>query len=79
MAAVLKTVEVVTLPFRVRLSSLPPIMTNAQKFEAGLLDDQYAEYIMTHCAGDRLICNGDMLLLAMEDGYLADDFLKSLE
>ena len=38
------------------------------------LDQQYSEYIMAHCAGDRLICNGDMLIKAIEDGYLFDDF-----
>lgn len=35
--------------------------------------DEYAEFIMAN--GDRLICNGDMLLEAMEDGYLFDEFL----
>ena len=49
--------------------------TLVERFENGDLDDQYAEYIMEHSAGDRLICNGDMLIMAMEDGYLADDFL----
>ncbi len=40
--------------------------------------EQYADYIMVHSAGDRIICNGDTLLLAMEDGYLFDDFLNSI-
>lgn len=35
--------------------------------------DEYAEFIMAN--GDRLICNGDMLTEAMEDGYLFDEFL----
>lgn len=35
--------------------------------------DEYAEFIMAN--GDRLICNGDMLLAAVEDGYLFDEFL----
>ena len=35
--------------------------------------DEYAEFIMAN--GDRLICNGNMLLEAMEDGYLFDEFL----
>lgn len=38
------------------------------------LEDRYAEYIMEHSCGDRLICNGDTLIKAMEDGYLFDDF-----
>ena len=42
-------------------------------------DDAYAEYIMQHSAGDRLICNGDMLIQAMEDGYLLESFEESLE
>lgn len=37
--------------------------------------DEYAEYIMKH--GDRLCCNGDMLLDLMKDGYLFDQFLVS--
>lgn len=39
---------------------------------------EYAEYIMEHSAGDRIICNGDTLTQAMEDGYLFDDFLDSI-
>jgi hypothetical protein len=39
---------------------------------------EYAEYIMEHAAGDRIICNGDTLVIAMEDGYLFDDFLDSI-
>jgi len=40
-------------------------------------DDDYAEYIMEHCHGDRVICNGDTLLDAMESDYLWEDFLDS--
>jgi hypothetical protein len=36
----------------------------------------YAEYIMEHCGGDRIICNGDTLIAAQEDGYLWDAFLS---
>lgn len=35
--------------------------------------DEYAEFIMAN--GDRLICDGNMLMEAMEDGYLFDEFL----
>lgn len=42
------------------------------------MDDAYAEYVMEHCHGDRLICNGDTLINAMEDGYLYDDFMDSI-
>lgn len=35
---------------------------------------EYAEYIMTYGSGDRIICNGDTLLKAQEDGYLFDEF-----
>lgn len=38
----------------------------------------YGEYIMAHCAGDRVIGNGEALIKAKEDGYLWDDFLASL-
>lgn len=40
-------------------------------------DDEYSEYIMEHCHGDRIICNGDTLISAIEDGYLFEDFKNS--
>lgn len=46
-------------------------------YDAGKLDAEYAEYIMEHAAGDRVICNGDTLTAAMEDQYLLEDFLSS--
>lgn len=49
-----------------------------QAFEAGDLDGEYAEYIMQHSAGERLICNGDDLIRAMESGYCRDDFIDEL-
>jgi hypothetical protein len=45
--------------------------------ENGDFYDEYAEYVMTHCHGDRIICNGDTLISAMEDGYLYEDFKDS--
>jgi len=39
----------------------------------------YGEYIMEHCAGDRVIGNGHALIKAKEEGYLWDDFLASLD
>lgn len=39
---------------------------------------EYADFIMENSKGDRVICNGDLLLDAMEDGYLFDDFLKTV-
>lgn len=47
-------------------------------FDHGVLDDEYAEYIMEHSAGDRIICNGDTLLAAIEDLYLFSSFKDSL-
>lgn len=38
------------------------------------LDDEYAQYIMDNSAGERVIGNGDMLLTAMEEGYLFESF-----
>lgn len=49
------------------------------KFGNYELDTEYADYIMAH--GDnseRAICNGNMLTIAMEDGYLLDEFKASL-
>lgn len=40
--------------------------------------DAYAEFIMKACGGDRVICNGDTLLEAQEEGYLFDEFIQSL-
>lgn len=48
--------------------------TFEKKFDAGELDDEYATYIMEHAVGDRIICNGHTLIIAMEDGYLAEEF-----
>lgn len=43
-------------------------------FEEADLFDEYMEYIMENCHGDRMICNGDMLVVAAEEGYLYEDF-----
>ena len=47
-------------------------------WQSDKLNDEYADYIMNNCLGDRLICDGDMLIEAMEDFYLFDDFKDSL-
>ena len=52
--------------------------TKQEQADRGDFDEQYAEYIMEHAPGDRIICNGHTLLDAMEDGYLWDDFLDSI-
>jgi len=39
--------------------------------------EEYAEFIMDNCHGERVICNGHTLTVAMEDGYLWDAFLES--
>jgi hypothetical protein len=43
-------------------------------FESGEFDDEYSDYIMENCHGDRVICNGDTLIEAIEDGYLYESF-----
>lgn len=43
-------------------------------YENGCFMDEYAEYLMKNPDGERLICNGDTLILAMEDGHLYEDF-----
>ena len=53
-------------------------------FSSADLDDlmyspEYAEFIMERAGGDRLICNGDTLTQAMEDGYLWDEFIEYFE
>ena len=47
-------------------------------FELARLDSEYAQYIMDNSGGDRLICNGDTLIEAMEDFYLYDSFKDSM-
>ena len=47
------------------------------QFNAGKLDYEYSDYIMQNCGGDRMICNGDDLIGAMESHYLLDEFLGS--
>jgi hypothetical protein len=42
------------------------------------LYNQYAEYIMDNCAGERSIGNGDDLLRAQDQGYLLEDFCDSI-
>lgn len=39
---------------------------------------EYGQYIMENCNGERVICNGDMLLDLQEEGYLFPEFLASL-
>lgn len=34
----------------------------------------YMEYIMENCHGERVICNGDMLIEAAEEGFLYEAF-----
>lgn len=38
------------------------------------LFSEHAQYIMENCHGERVICNGDMLIVAQEEGYLYEDF-----
>lgn len=42
-----------------------------------MYSQEYAEFIMEHSKGDRVIFNGDSLLEAMEAGYLFDEFLET--
>jgi len=57
----------------VELTKISPQMADALR-DSG----EYAEYIMEFASGERIICNGDMLTQAMEDGVLWEDFLYSL-
>lgn len=49
-----------------------------------VFDEQaYAEFIkqnsiVQNSKGERVICNGDMLHEAMQDGYLLDEWLESI-
>lgn len=39
----------------------------------------HCDYIMENCHGDRLIGNGDMLINAIEDGYLYEEFRDAIK
>lgn len=54
------------------------IILNDTELDELNYSDEYAEYIMENAAGERVICNGDTLLQAQEDGYLFNKFLESL-
>ena len=43
-----------------------------------MYSEEYAAFIMEMSKGDRVICNGDSLLEAMEAGYLFEEFLETL-
>lgn len=45
--------------------------------DRGELLDEYSQYIMDNCGGERIICNGHTLIDAIEDGYLLDEFVVS--
>ena len=47
--------------------------------DRGNLQEEYAEYIMDNCGGDRIICNGNLLTIAQEDGYLLEEFAKDYQ
>lgn len=42
------------------------------------MSSEYADFIIETSGGDRVICNGDTLTLAMEEGYLWKEFLESI-
>lgn len=50
-----------------------------REVEDGKHDTQYAEFIMDRSAGERIICNGDTLIEAMESGDYFDSFCDYLE
>lgn len=39
---------------------------------------EYADYIIANCGGERIVCNGDTLIDAQEDNYMFDSFLESI-
>jgi hypothetical protein len=47
-----------------------------REYDAGNLDDAYADFLMEHSAHH--IGNGDMLIAAMEGGYLYEEFRESM-
>lgn len=51
-------------------------MMTSSTLDALQYSDEYAQYILdNYDASERIICNGDTLLQAQEDGYLFAEFL----
>lgn len=48
------------------------------EFYSHKVDAEYAAYIMDHCGGLRVIHNGNDLITAMEDQFLAKEFIQHL-
>jgi len=48
------------------------------EMEEAQMSSAYAEFIMERGKGDCPICNGGMLLEAIEDGYLFEEFLNTI-
>ena len=54
------------------------VKIDENKVDDLIYSSEYAEFIMTQAnQGERVICNGHMLLEAQEDGFMFDEFLKS--
>lgn len=51
-------------------------MTTQDNLEDLMYSEEYMEYIMAH--GDKICPNGDTLLDLAEDGYLFEEFIKSI-
>ena len=47
-----------------------------EEAQAGYLYENYSNYILDNHQGDRAISNGSDLILAMEAGYLLDEFIE---
>ena len=45
-----------------------------EAMDNGDLDEQYAEFIMENSRGDRIISNGNSLVIAIENGYMYEQF-----
>jgi hypothetical protein len=48
------------------------------KFDNDEYYEEYSEFIMNNCHGDRIICNGHTLIGAIEDNYLYEEFKDSI-
>jgi hypothetical protein len=49
-----------------------------EMFDNHELDQEYSDFIIANAKGDRFISNGDMLLKAMEENYLLDEFIDNI-
>ena len=66
------------LAHRAKRKSMSTNIDPSMELDDLQMSSEYADYIIENAGGERVICNGDTLIIAMEEGYLWKEFLESL-